>query len=268
MTLGDILEGKEKDYYDTLAQVESSNNPYAKAKTSTASGLYQFTEGTWKEMVNEMGLDYSLDDRFNSEKSKQVVEHFTNKNKRYLKNKLGRDVNESELYLAHFAGMGGARNILKELDDNPNKDISDIVSENALNANKNIFLNKDGSSKKVYEIYNWSAKKFGNELIKPEYDYFNDPEQIMKGQNEGTQVVDSSYNKQDIAYTELPEVEKEKEKVAPQPQQVQVPQQSSNQELYDAINSINTPIAPQQEVKPKKVENLSYLYNYIKPLEV
>ena len=277
MTLGDILDGKEKDYYDTLAQVESSNNPYArpyrinketgeKEYTSSALGLYQFLDGTWEEMVEEMGVEYTLDDRTNSEKSRKVAEYFTNKNKNYLEKKLGRDVNESELYLAHFAGMGGARKILEKLDENPNASINEVMGYDQIKANPQVFLN-NGKAKKIYELYNWSAKKFGNELIKPEYDYFNDPEQIMKGQNEGTQVVDNSYNKKDIAYTQLPEVEKQKEE-DPQTQQAQAPQQGSNQELYDAINSINIPIEPQQEVRPKKVEDLSYLYNYIKPLEV
>ena len=41
---------------DLQCKKESGNNPNAKAKTSSASGLFQFTEGTWKELNNKYKL--------------------------------------------------------------------------------------------------------------------------------------------------------------------------------------------------------------------
>src|SRR5690348_634166 len=44
------------------ASTESSFNPKAKAKTSSASGLYQFIESTWLSMVKKHGDKYGMGD--------------------------------------------------------------------------------------------------------------------------------------------------------------------------------------------------------------
>jgi len=167
MKLRRMFADPPEDYYTRLAQIESNNNPLAKAKTSSAAGLYQFTKGTWSQLTGELGLDYSLEDRFDPTKSRKIVQEFTKRNEKYLKNKLGRDPNQAELYLAHFSGMGGARKLLDTVKTSPNKLVTDFVSPGALKANKNVFYNKDGTAKKAYEVYNWSAKKFNNETINP-----------------------------------------------------------------------------------------------------
>ena len=100
MKLRKVLNDPPKDYFTKLAHVESNNNPLAKAKTSSAAGLYQFTKGTWEGLTKQLGLNYSLEDRFDPKKSREVVEAFTSQNERYLKNKLGREPNEAELYLS------------------------------------------------------------------------------------------------------------------------------------------------------------------------
>lgn len=141
-------------YYERLAQVESSNNPNAKAATSSAAGLYQFTEGTWKEHVSRAGLDYNLNDRFDPKKSRDIVERFTKQNEKYLKKALGREPDQGELYLSHFAGMGGARKILL----NPDEPIENILSADAIKANKVLF-EREGITKGK-DMYRWAAKKF------------------------------------------------------------------------------------------------------------
>jgi len=155
----------DPNYYETLAMVESSGNPNAKARTSTASGLYQFTEGTWQESVDRAGLNYTLEDRFNPEKSREVVEYLTKNNSKYLKTKLGKEPTSGDLYLAHFLGIGGARDLL--LADS-NAKVDSVVSKGALSANRSIFYNKDGSLKKVSDIKNWSRKKFGETYTPPQ----------------------------------------------------------------------------------------------------
>ena len=150
----------EDNYYTRLAKIESGNNPKARAKTSSAAGLYQFTKPTWQGLTQQLGLNYSLDDRFDPVKSRKVVEEFTRKNKNYLVRKLGRKPNDAELYLAHFSGMGRAGEMLQVLQKNPNASVKDVFKSNQINANKSIFLNKDGSHKTVRDIYDWAAGKF------------------------------------------------------------------------------------------------------------
>ncbi len=158
----------DPSYYKRLAEIESGNNPNAKAPTSSATGLYQFTEGTWKGLTEQMGLDFTLDDRKDPDKSKLVVEQFTKQNRNYLKSKLGREPNSAELYLAHFAGMGGSSKLLQGLQENPEAGVDTIASPSAIKANRSIFLNKDGSFKKTKDIYNWAAKKFGEKEYEAE----------------------------------------------------------------------------------------------------
>tara|TARA_R110000868_G_scaffold74337_2_gene214890 strand:- start:1322 stop:4135 length:2814 start_codon:yes stop_codon:yes gene_type:complete len=162
MKIRQALNEPPESYYNTLAQIESGNNPNAQASTSSAAGLYQFTRGTWKAMVKQMGLNYTLRDRFDPIKAKEVVTQFTKNNEKELERKLGRKPNEAELYLAHFSGIGGASDLLTTIDKNPNTPVTEFVSSGALKANKSIFYNKDGSAKKASEIYDWSAKKFDN----------------------------------------------------------------------------------------------------------
>ena len=157
-------------YYERLASIESSGNPLAQASTSSASGLYQFTEGTWKEMVEQLGLDYTLEDRFDPDKSLVVVKQFTQKNKDYLERSLGRNVTENELYLSHFLGMGGSRKMLETYEQFPSLTADRVLSPNAIKSNPSVFLNKDGSVKTLGEIYKWSEKKFGVEGVKPKED--------------------------------------------------------------------------------------------------
>lgn len=153
MRVKDILN--RKDYYTRLAQVESSGNPNAKSSSSSASGMYQFIDSTWIGLVDEMGLDYTLKDRFDPEKSKKVLDYFTNQNANYLKKKLGREPNEAELYIAHFAGMGTAGKLANLT---PDSSINQMLSEGQINSNKGVF--EKNNIKNVKQFYDWAAEKF------------------------------------------------------------------------------------------------------------
>lgn len=159
-TLKNIKENPYNKYFSKLAKIESGNNPKAKAKTSSAAGLLQFTEGTWKNLSSKYNLGYTLDDRYDPNKSKKVAELFTRENENILTQALNRDINDGERYLGHFLGAQGAKNLLLA---NPEDNISSIVSPQALKANRSIFYNKDGSEKKVSDIKNWANKKMSVE---------------------------------------------------------------------------------------------------------
>lgn len=143
------------EYYTTLAQVESSGDPNARAKSSSAAGLYQFIEKTWTGLVKEMGVNYTLDDRFDAQKARKVLDYFTNQNANYLKQKLGREPNQAELYIAHFGGMGTAG---KLADLSADSDIREMFGEKAINANKAVF--QKNKIENVKQFYDWAATKF------------------------------------------------------------------------------------------------------------
>lgn len=148
-------------YLKTLASVESNNNPTAKAKTSTATGPYQFTASTWMEVVNDLGLDYTLADRTDPKKAKIVAEEFTRQKVEKAKQELGRDPTQLEIYFYHL--LGNAKNFLTA---DLKSEAKDHVTKSAVKANTNIFFNKDGTPKTVQEVKNNFAKKFPHEESK------------------------------------------------------------------------------------------------------
>lgn len=238
-------------YYKKLARVESSNNPNAKAKTSSATGLYQFIDSTWGNLVKEMGKDYTLEDRKDPKKSQEVIEYFTKKNEKYLKNKLDREPNEAELYLTHFLGMPRAGKLLKTIQDNPHTDISNVLPDNVIKANP--FL----KGKKAFEVYNWSAKKMGVS----DYNIPKEKTRVHLEEYPEIKIDNTRVNLPPLVNTPLKKVsENDMKKVFKEYQQKQVKTNESN--FINAFKQINQPI--QENYNPPKQEDLSYLYNYIK----
>ena len=52
--------GNSFDFLLAQARIESHLNPTAHARTSTARGLYQFTEGSWLKALERHGGDHGL----------------------------------------------------------------------------------------------------------------------------------------------------------------------------------------------------------------
>jgi hypothetical protein len=126
------------DYLYRVAVRESSLDPAAKAKTSSAAGLFQFIEQTWLHAVKQYGAAHGLADaaadikqdadgrlsvdgdrrkqildlRFDPEKAAALAAELARENKTSLEGALGRAVDAAELYAAHFLGAGGAKKLL------------------------------------------------------------------------------------------------------------------------------------------------------------
>lgn len=153
--------GKPADmqsYLKATALMESGGKANAKAGTSSAAGLFQFTEGTWKQMTKEMGKDYSLEDRFDPKKSAEVMGYFTQKQKTQLEKGTGKDASNTDLYMAHFLGAGGATKFINAMNKDPNI-IAAELDPKAAAANKSIFYDKDGRARTVQEVYSLMGNK-------------------------------------------------------------------------------------------------------------
>jgi hypothetical protein len=137
-----------KTYISKLGETESSGNPTAKAKTSSATGLHQFTSSTWMEMVNKLDLPYTLKDRTNPDKSTKVAEEFTKRNLERAKNDLGRVPTMVEAYMYHFIG----RSAPKLIQAPPDEPATKFITASQAKANKSVFYNKDGTPKTVKEV--------------------------------------------------------------------------------------------------------------------
>jgi Transglycosylase SLT domain len=170
-------------YLMEKAAAESSFDTNAKARTSSATGLFQFIESTWMSMVKEHGDKYGLskytdkiDDNgrvkdsqtrreiLNLRKDPEIASYmaaeFASGNFDYLKEHVGGNIGSTELYLAHFLGAGGASGFLNAMKKSPNMAAADIFPREA-RANRTVFYNpKTGAPKSLGEIYAHFDKKF------------------------------------------------------------------------------------------------------------
>lgn len=145
------MTGVDPGLMVTMAGIESSYEPYAKAGTSSATGLYQFINSTWEEMLMKYGSKYGIapgTPRTDPRANALMGAEFLKQNQKYLESALGRGVSETDLYMAHFLGAGGAAQFLKA----GASSIAAQVLPKAASANRGIFYN-GGNPRTVAEVY-------------------------------------------------------------------------------------------------------------------
>ena len=179
--------GVDFDYLLGQAKVESGLNPSARAGTSSASGLYQFVEQSWLGVVKkhgaENGMAWAADSIQQTASGRYVVadgatrasilalrndpataslmaaEHASD-NKDALEGALGRDTTGTDLYMAHFLGLGGAKKFLSGLQSNPYAKAAALFPA-AANANRAVFYTPQGQARSLQEVYDRFADKLG-----------------------------------------------------------------------------------------------------------
>jgi hypothetical protein len=109
---------------ERIIGVESDGDPNAKNKRSSATGLGQFLDETWLDMIHAHRPDLAkgrsqaeiLELRRDAEVAREITARFTERNAEMLR-KRGLPVTPGTLYLAHFAGGAGAVAILSAMED-------------------------------------------------------------------------------------------------------------------------------------------------------
>jgi Transglycosylase SLT domain len=146
------MVGVDESLMTTMAAIESGFRATVKAGTSSATGLYQFISGTWKTMLRKYGAKYGIapdtpatDPRANA----LMGAEFIKENAEALKKSVSRPLTDTDLYIAHFMGAGGAK---KFLSADPGEIAANFMPE-AARANTSIFYSKDGRPLTVGEVY-------------------------------------------------------------------------------------------------------------------
>ncbi|MEC7625308.1 MAG: transglycosylase SLT domain-containing protein, partial [Pseudomonadota bacterium] len=165
--------GVDFDYLLAQARLESGLDPSAKARTSSATGLYQFIDSTWLRTLDRHGAkhgmdwadaaigsngrvadratrDHLLSLRYDADTSSLMAAELTRENAAGLQTILGREAEPAELYLAHFMGLGGAQQFLGALASNPDQSAAALMPQ-AARANRSIFYS-GGSPRSVGEV--------------------------------------------------------------------------------------------------------------------
>ena len=104
---------------DQIIRAESNGDPEAKNKRSSATGLGQFVNETWlrlirahrPDLIKGRSEDEVLQMRRDAGIAREITIRFTERNASILR-KRGLPITPGTLYLAHFAGSGGAVAIL------------------------------------------------------------------------------------------------------------------------------------------------------------
>ena len=100
-------ENLPADLLRRISGAESSNNPNAANPRSSAKGVFQFTDSTWRSMGGKPG------EQFNPEANVGLGAKYLRQNAEHLKKTLGRDPNYHEVYAAHMFGPGVAKMLNK-----------------------------------------------------------------------------------------------------------------------------------------------------------
>jgi hypothetical protein len=109
---------------ERIIGIESNGDPNAKNKRSSATGLGQFIDETWLDLIRTYRADLAtgrsqdktLELRRDAKVAREITTRFTEQNAEMLR-KRGLPVTPGTLYLAHFAGGAGAVAILSARED-------------------------------------------------------------------------------------------------------------------------------------------------------
>jgi hypothetical protein len=163
--------GVDAGYLIAVAARESGFNPAARAKTTTAVGLYQFTDMTWLKVVKVFGAQHGLADyaaliaigengqvtmrnaaarrtlmdlRLDPLISAVMAAELARDNESKLEHVLGRPVTPGEIYIAHFLGLGQATKIIAEAYARPRTPAAELMPAAAEN-NPGVFGERNDS---------------------------------------------------------------------------------------------------------------------------
>ncbi|ACT59809.1 lysozyme family protein [Hirschia baltica] len=170
--------GADFGYLLKTAKRESGLDASAKATTSSATGLFQFTDDTWLRMVDRYGEKHGLTHAADavavsggkarvadaSEKAdilamredpmmaSIMAGELANENATILKRGIGREPTSQELYVAHFMGPKGAVDLIKATENGSSQKAADLFPA-AARANPAIFNERNGQARSVAAVY-------------------------------------------------------------------------------------------------------------------
>lgn len=154
------------------ARLESSLDPGAKAATSSAAGLYQFTTSTWLATLGKHGAEHGLSWtqsgeasrgqilalRYNPDAAALMAAELASDNRDALVTTLGREPDAAELYMAHFLGAQGAGKFLDALAADPSKSAAALLPK-AAEANRGVFYDSSGAARSLGQVMELMREK-------------------------------------------------------------------------------------------------------------
>ncbi len=176
-------------YLFAQAKVESSLDPAARARTSSATGLFQFIESTWLDVMRRHGGNHGYGQyaaaieagprggrvadpllrgrilalRNDPQAASLMAGALAQDNRDALRPVLGRDPDAGELYLAHFLGSNGAGRFLTALNQRPGAPAATEFASPA-QANRGIFYTPGGQARSFAGVMDILRSKIENAM--------------------------------------------------------------------------------------------------------
>lgn len=155
--------GVDFSFLVKIAQRESNFDPTAKASTSSAAGLFQFTNATWLDTVERYGARHGVNThgmnteqvlalRDNPDVSARMGAELAGENARILEQRIGRPVTPGELYLAHFLGPSDAAKLIDAARTQGAASAAELLPRAAA-ANVNVFNDRGGAALSAEGLY-------------------------------------------------------------------------------------------------------------------
>jgi hypothetical protein len=171
------VTGADPVYLMALADTESRFDPAARARTSSATGLFQFVDDTWLKAINAFGAEYGLADlaaeitmiggrpvirddaarreilalRHQPYLSALMAGELAKRDGKALEAVIGRQPSDAEAYLAHFFGITNAEQFVTLLEHTPKRRASAEFPA-AASANRNLFYSRKGRRARALSI--------------------------------------------------------------------------------------------------------------------
>jgi hypothetical protein len=171
-----------------IADKESSFATEVKARTSSATGLFQFIERTWFGVIATFGAKHGLekeaksivrtangytvadpaerarilDLRRDPYLSALMAGEMLKQDTIRMEQRLKRHLSGGEIYLIHFLGPDAAQTLINGVEGNPDASAADMFPKPA-EANKSIFYDT-GGAKSVAEVREQFEKMIGTRL--------------------------------------------------------------------------------------------------------
>lgn len=138
--------GVDENLLLTVAMMESSMNPQAGASTSSAKGLFQFINGTWKAELKKHANKYGIPATagpFDPVANALLGAEYLRSGAKTVEKAMpdGVKAGPADLYLAHFLGPGGASKFLRNLYKTPDRIAAEDFMQPAA-SNPGVFTDK------------------------------------------------------------------------------------------------------------------------------